>query len=52
MTGKEEWIIEIGDTLLAPKKEDDFLIKENENNVFIFFKKINITKFFPIAYIH
>ena len=33
MTGKEEWFVEIGDTLAAPKKEDDFLIKENENNV-------------------
>jgi len=33
MTGKEEWIVEIGDTLATPKKEDDYLIKENENNV-------------------
>jgi len=33
MTGKEEWFVEIGDSLAAPKKEEDFLIKENDNNV-------------------
>ena len=32
ITGKEEWIVEIGDQLVT-KKEDDFLIKENPNNV-------------------
>lgn len=36
MTGKEEWFIEIGDTLITPKQTDDFLIKENDNNVNIF----------------
>lgn len=38
MTGKEEWTIEIGDTLAQPKKEEDFLIKENDNNVNKFLK--------------
>jgi hypothetical protein len=33
MTGKEEWTVEIGDTNLAPKKDDEFLIRENQNNV-------------------
>ena len=33
MTGKEEWTVEIGDAGLINKKDDDFLIKENPNNV-------------------
>jgi hypothetical protein len=34
MTGKEEWFVEIGDsTVTVAKKDDEFLIKENENNV-------------------
>ncbi len=32
MTGKEEWIVEIGE-VIQPKKEDDFLIQENSKNV-------------------
>ncbi len=33
MTGKEEWVMEIGDPNLLTKKDDEFLIKENPNNV-------------------
>jgi len=33
MTGKEEWIIEIGDSNTSTKKDDEFLIRENQNNV-------------------
>ena len=32
MTGKEEWIVEIGEANVS-KKEDDFLIQENTKNV-------------------
>jgi hypothetical protein len=31
ITGKEEWTMEIGDPQV--KKDEDFLIKENSNNV-------------------
>ena len=37
MTGKEEWITEIGEEPVV-KKDDDFLIKENDNNP-IFIRK-------------
>ena len=37
MTGKEEWTVEIGDTSFAVKKDDEFLIKENQNNVSNYF---------------
>lgn len=33
MTGKEEWVTEIGDSNLTVKKDDEFLIRENQNNV-------------------
>jgi hypothetical protein len=33
ITGKEEWVMEIGDPNLLTKKDDEFLIKENPNNV-------------------
>ena len=33
MTGKEEWFVEIGDSSGTTKKDDEFLIKENDNNV-------------------
>lgn len=33
MTGKEDWIVEIGDPNVLVKKDDEFLIKENTNNV-------------------
>jgi hypothetical protein len=33
MTGKEEWIVEIGDSNTSSKKDDEFLIRENQNNV-------------------
>jgi hypothetical protein len=41
MTGKEEWVIEIGDEV--KKTSEDFLIKENNNNV---------RSIFMIAYIY
>jgi hypothetical protein len=33
ITGKEEWTMEIGDLQSFAKKDEDFLIKENSNNV-------------------
>jgi hypothetical protein len=33
ITGKEEWTLEIGDPQNFERKDDDFLIKENSNNV-------------------
>lgn len=34
MTGKEEWFVEIGDsTVTTAKKDEEFLIKETDNNV-------------------
>lgn len=33
MTGKDEWIVEIGDETITNPKNDEFLIKENQNNV-------------------
>ena len=43
MTGKEEWITEIGEEPVV-KKDDDFLIKENDNNP-IFIRKDTQTDF-------
>jgi hypothetical protein len=48
MTGKEEWFIEIGDTLIAPKQTDDFLLKENENNVILIL--LNLAYFYQKRY--
>ncbi len=33
ITGKEEWTLEIGDPQSFVKKDEDFMIKENPNNV-------------------
>ena len=43
MTGKEEWITEIGDSPVV-KRDDEFLIKENDNNP-IFIRKDTQTDF-------
>ena len=40
MTGKEEWITEIGEEPVV-RKDDEFLIKENDNNP-IFIRKDTI----------
>jgi hypothetical protein len=42
MIGKEEWTVEIGDPNILIKKDDEFLIKENSNNVSIFFISGNL----------
>ena len=48
MTGKEEWFVEIGDsTVSVAKKDEEFLIRENENNnvrIFYKFKPVFIRK--------
>ena len=42
MTGKEEWFVEIGDsTVSVAKKDEEFLIKENENNNVILILNLN-----------
>jgi hypothetical protein len=45
MTGKEQWFVEIGsEPVTTARKDDDFLIKENQNNP-IFIRKDNANDF-------